>query len=44
MKFEKQGAKVSRKISPRVGILHDASDWVLLAVIIDSKPTLLSLS
>ena len=31
MKFEKQGANVDRKLSPRVGILRDASDWVLLA-------------
>ena len=30
IKFVKKGTKVSRKITPPVGILHQASDWVLL--------------
>ena len=31
IKFVKKGTKVSRKRTPSVGILHQASDWVLLA-------------
>ena len=31
IKFVKKGAKVPRKRSPPVGILHHASDWVLIA-------------
>ena len=31
IKFVKKGTKVSRKRTPPVGILHQASDWVLLA-------------
>ena len=31
IKFVKKGAKVPRKSSPPVGILHHASDWVLIA-------------
>ena len=31
IKFVKKGPKVSRKRSPPVGILHDASNWVLTA-------------
>ena len=31
IKFVKKGAKVPLKRSPPVGILHHASDWVLIA-------------
>ena len=31
IKFVKKGTKVSRKRTPPVGILHQTSDWVLLA-------------
>ena len=30
IKFVKKGTRVSRKRTPPVGILHDASDWILL--------------